>query len=332
MSAFRSDVEALRGYAAFSVLAAHTFLLTPSLVDYAPIVRFVFNENAAVLLFFIISGYVLGLQLDALRGRHAERYLQFIVRRVFRIWPPLVASIAVCYALGGGTLLDSIEGALFVLSPIHLPVWTIIIEWYAAFLVPVIYLVARRGGIIANIAFAFVLWRLFRSHDDDWHNWTKYLIFFHAGMLIDAMRPYVVRIPRPIYIAVVTLAFCAYGSGSVLAGVYEWRTWEWFAMQGIAALVLLACVVHRNAFGEILRSAPMRYIGGVSFSVYLIHFQLVVLFGLAAIPITLALAYPMHRFVEIPANNLGRAAASFFMRFMGAQFLRAQRNPSVTTT
>jgi peptidoglycan/LPS O-acetylase OafA/YrhL len=195
-------------------------------------------------------------------------------------------------------------------------VWTIIIEWYAAFLVPVIYLVARRGGIFGNIAMAFVLWKLFRSNGHDWHHWTKYLIFFHAGMLIDAMRPFVVRIPRPIYLAVVTVAFCAYGSASLLAGVYEWDGPAWISTQGIGALVLLACIVHRGAFSTILRSAPMRYIGSVSFSVYLIHLHFVLVFGLAAIPITLALAYPMHRFVEIPSNNLGRAVSSFLMRVM----------------
>jgi peptidoglycan/LPS O-acetylase OafA/YrhL len=111
-SARVSELDSVRGLAAFVVLLHHlwetvlpdqnTFPLQgfpgfghDRLVDVAfwisvtPL-RLLFSGHAAVGVFFVLSGFAL---MKSLEGPRRQRYLPFIVRRIFRIYPPFALVI-----------------------------------------------------------------------------------------------------------------------------------------------------------------------------------------------------------------------------------------------
>ncbi|MBC7839889.1 MAG: hypothetical protein H7Y39_14815 [Nitrospiraceae bacterium] len=55
--------------------------------------------NGAVTLFFVISGFVLGLSLDRVKGGLISTYLTFVIRRAFRVYPALILSLLAVGAL-----------------------------------------------------------------------------------------------------------------------------------------------------------------------------------------------------------------------------------------
>ena len=87
---FSSRLEALRGVAAVMVAVWHTFAICPGSGLQAVAIEWIrrfSNGNAAVTLFFVLSGYVLGLSLRKSSESSAKQVLGFGVRRLFRIYP-----------------------------------------------------------------------------------------------------------------------------------------------------------------------------------------------------------------------------------------------------
>lgn len=95
------ELDSLRGLAALTVFLYHLQLLWAQDVQPAsPAVRFLLMQVApfgteSVMLFFVLSGFV--LSLPAISGR-PQTYFTFAVRRVFRIYVPYLAAIAVSVA------------------------------------------------------------------------------------------------------------------------------------------------------------------------------------------------------------------------------------------
>ena len=92
-------VESLRLLAAIVVVAQH---LAEAYPDVGPLLalRHAGPGLVGVLLFFLISGYVVPMSL---KGPFAP--LPFLLRRVFRIYPLLLVAFALCLVVGAGGLL-----------------------------------------------------------------------------------------------------------------------------------------------------------------------------------------------------------------------------------
>src|SRR6266496_177159 len=95
---FITRLESLRGVAAMTVAIGHSFrvfhgdgaqALASTWIDR------VFNGNAAVTLFFVLSGYVLGLSLRNASAFSVRSMGAFGVRRFFRIYPVFLLSTLV---------------------------------------------------------------------------------------------------------------------------------------------------------------------------------------------------------------------------------------------
>jgi peptidoglycan/LPS O-acetylase OafA/YrhL len=90
-------LEAFRGLGAAVVLLNHCFAMVPwpdgkPQVVAIKLIAALMNGHAFLMGFFVISGYVLGLSLDAGQGRE-HNVRRFYVRRLFRIYPAHVVSI-----------------------------------------------------------------------------------------------------------------------------------------------------------------------------------------------------------------------------------------------
>jgi peptidoglycan/LPS O-acetylase OafA/YrhL len=95
----RPALDGLRGLAALTVVIGHTLGVRPAPVlqqtlDRTPVVA-LWDGSAAVVLFFVLSGFVLALPfLDAA----APRWSTFLVRRHARIYPAYLVAIALAIA------------------------------------------------------------------------------------------------------------------------------------------------------------------------------------------------------------------------------------------
>src|SRR5262249_15798085 len=105
-------LDAMRGIAALTVVLYHSLLTLPAFapmylhdpstmgavafgLTHSPL-HLLFAGHEAVVLFFIISGYVLALPY---LGRSAPSYGAFVVKRGFRIYVAYVAVVTVCLVL-----------------------------------------------------------------------------------------------------------------------------------------------------------------------------------------------------------------------------------------
>ena len=110
-SARVDELDSLRGLAAVNVMASHLLLCLPLIfagvhdrgsaspltyaILYTPLHLFV-AANEAVILFFILSGFVLSLPFFSPRP---PSYREFAIRRVCRIYLPFLASLAIALVI-----------------------------------------------------------------------------------------------------------------------------------------------------------------------------------------------------------------------------------------
>jgi peptidoglycan/LPS O-acetylase OafA/YrhL len=97
------SLDVLRGIAAFIVLLGHLFLMYPEALRLEiptwlriSVLRILVNGHASVILFFVLSGYVLSIPF--LNGK-APPYISYLIKRVFRIYIPFAISIFIAALL-----------------------------------------------------------------------------------------------------------------------------------------------------------------------------------------------------------------------------------------
>jgi peptidoglycan/LPS O-acetylase OafA/YrhL len=165
-------VEAFRGIGAILVLWTHCLVVLP-FVRQTPQSGLIFlqimllNGHLALMVFFVISGYVLGLSLDKGAGRPGN-VRDFFIRRVFRIYPAHMVAVGVI-ALVLSTFDHSVRpaqasplfGALFS-TPVTTPevffnallvrvglngiTWSLAVEMAVSLVFPLFYLVSRHSS------------------------------------------------------------------------------------------------------------------------------------------------------------------------------------------
>ena len=221
---FLTRIESVRGLAALCVALTHAagFLL---LIDHdvvllgrSSIRGFVldvfygfFNGETAVILFFVISGVVIGRALDARRSG----FVHFLIRRVFRLYPAHIVATLGIVGLGwlfltGTPPLDftsypdlgalhaawlngesfnplkprSVVGTLTMAGwSLNLVIWSLYAEMCAAPLLPIFHNLNRRGSGWLDAGVLTLLIGLSLLNWD--HLWSRYLFVFYLGMMVE---------------------------------------------------------------------------------------------------------------------------------------------------
>jgi len=99
---FSPRLEAIRGIAALMVALCHSMgavlLLTPTdhWLRQASVV--LGNGGAAVTIFFVLSGHVLGLSIKTINIHPIRYWFVFLIRRVLRIYPAMLVCLLSCAA------------------------------------------------------------------------------------------------------------------------------------------------------------------------------------------------------------------------------------------
>jgi len=98
-------LQSLRGLAALSVIIGHGLIVLPPTL-FAWAISGIFEQDAAVVFFYVLSGFVLSQSL-----RRDSRFFPFLLRRLARLLPVLWASLAAAIVVSIVVAGPPIEGA-----------------------------------------------------------------------------------------------------------------------------------------------------------------------------------------------------------------------------
>jgi peptidoglycan/LPS O-acetylase OafA/YrhL len=301
---FHPRIEALRGVAALMVALFHSIHVLP--VDGEPRVFFrtiwdlpgspqmiatrlfmvVFNGGAAVSLFFVISGFVLALSLDRDERPAPQLSCSFVLRRFFRIYPPLALNVVI-FAVAIWAVSDQWrwlfqdvpsaralrDNLILVSYGVNGATWSLAVELLAVPFILVVHLVTRKRSpwsilipaVIARIAL-FTPWLLLRIHFLYW-----FLFMFIWGMAIPPLaRPWVGLLSRRL----TTVLLCA-GALLLLTArfVFGYTSRTSLGVEGIGATILVSIVAYGTEIAPLalLDRGAVRFLGRTSYSFYLYH-------------------------------------------------------------
>lgn len=360
--------DTVRGLAALSVVFSHyigaygwptTSTAVKQAWSYSPLHIF-WDGFAAVSLFYVLSGLVLSIKyFRQTRRPDLSPYSlsHFLTSRVFRIWPPYLLIFVLSYAsrrwvdlFEGATIPppnpwlfstwnSSIplvklvrEGLLLQLSDYALvpQAWTLPIELAISFLVPVgILLASRHTGWLAfftllligplgatYFVFHFAAGILLAKYHSDIRAWLEPRRGWKFALLLMGLFFYTFRYTLPVY--------------------FSWKlptSIPWL-VTGLGSSLLLMVVIASERARTILSLSGLRFIGKISYSIYLIHFLVLILLtprffqflhapssalafawwlGAAfTVLTTIGLAALSHRFVEVPSMAFGKSLPKRF--------------------
>jgi peptidoglycan/LPS O-acetylase OafA/YrhL len=120
-------IEGLRAYLALWILAGHVCWFSGFKPEaFVSLLGMLRTEPYAVQLFIIISGFVIMLALD----KHRETYVQFIVRRFFRLFPVFIVLFVVAIPLSRVHLWNLTHASQYLTPELIDPFVAIVVSWW----------------------------------------------------------------------------------------------------------------------------------------------------------------------------------------------------------
>jgi peptidoglycan/LPS O-acetylase OafA/YrhL len=353
-----SELDSLRGIAAFLVLLQHARVMgldprplaspllergAHMLMHFSPL-RVLEFGRAAVLFFFVLSGYVL---VRALLRNGSPGLLAFAAQRSVRLLLPVAASVLLSVGLYAALvddpallrgalrdhtlhlwreapgLFDVLRASALLITasdPVELnPVlWSLVHEWRLTLLLPLVLLFRGRVWWLLALGCAGMALGALGSGSENrvqlgpqFHSTVASSLYFSLAIAAGAALAMAGPLPsltREQRLAGGIAALALFGLASDVA-VY------------IASVLLIVVAQQPGRFQNLLRRAPLVWLGHVSYSLYLVHApvlaaSVVLLHG--ALPIwaclvvgmvaALAAAEAFHRLVEVPSRDLARWA------------------------
>lgn len=340
---FEPRLESLRGIAAFIVAIHHTFWReAPGSVlnSIADVILWPTHNQACVLFFFVLSGYVLGLALE-----RQGAFFPYITRRAFRILPLFVVSVLFAYAsvtLAGqgegwpmrttGELWDNLLLRSFLING---PTWSIYPEIIGSIWLPLLVFLHGRCPhrwrwplfILVSTVMAFSPLRLV---------FWFYCGFFLPGEISKILgRSWLIR--TVVFVAGYALVF-------YIATVAEYYKFKTIGPSAIGASMMIGAVISSSSFMTWLNARPLRFLGRVSYSFYLLHWPVYYLWSVAYIALApapgfaanfllsaasistaLVVSQLTYAYIELPFIDLGKKfAAAIFVRSAASGDLQKQ--------
>lgn len=175
------QLDSIRGLAAMSVFISHIILVKTEIFTFAmntPLKLFT-DGHAAVMLFFVLSGFVLSL---AFLNKDKMLYISYLIKRIFRIYIPYLVAIAIAMVSSVYFFNNSIKGLsswfesswtelpnieliiehVFILGNIHTDtfnnvIWSLVHELRISLIFPLVVLIIKRMDIKWSLLSCFIL-------------------------------------------------------------------------------------------------------------------------------------------------------------------------------
>lgn len=302
-------LTALRGAAALMVAVGHSLMVLSVEIPLASqykhfqevsgiqslitrILLAVFNGNSAVILFFVLSGFVLGLSLDRSTGGPVSTYCGFVVRRAFRIYPTLILSL-LCVgavmpwlvnlneAIHGTAWFNSLYRSPFSIEDLGSnlllmntdmnPVcWTLRVELMVALVLPPLHALTRKTGAWCDLLLLMLLgWLSVEYAPIEILKWT---VAFYFGLVLTRWGGWIADLGR-------TSPW--EGRVNILLAITAFLWPAPMVYGALSACVLIACLVYGPdlQWFRCLDVRWLRLLGQVSYSFYLVH--LIILYCMA---------------------------------------------------
>jgi peptidoglycan/LPS O-acetylase OafA/YrhL len=351
-----ASIDGLRGWAALTVVMSH--IVGGLGIGDAPFlaslpVRLAWDGVAAVAAFFVLSGFVLCLPF-----RHratsfklfANTTMSYWIRRAFRIYPSHIVVIAACIPLVGlvenrgllgwspwlsaqwveipawiqilkNFVMLAPETDTHVLNPV---IWTLVVELKIGIIFPIIALIGETGGAVALLVATLVLGNalLWLELQGTW----IFLFQFMLGALLFQLCRH--KSTHSFIFGAMTLA-----AAMLLYWIFHiCDNKEAIAAQiviGISFFFLIGAAIVFSPFSRILETYISQLLGQISFTLYLVHLPVLLLFARffspTAFPTTVAfclgyvlcsitLAYCLTRMIEKPFIRKGRQIANDYCK------------------
>lgn len=350
------ELDSLRGLAALVVFFSHALgminlidrpygnLLTNSFL------HFFWDGAAAVVLFFVLSGFVLALPYVGEKRRSMD-FVPFYIRRVLRIYPAYYAALAFSlilkfyvFKIGSleglsefatqfwwweNSMLDwkSVVKHLLMVGPqydmgqIDPIIWSLVVEMKISLIYPFVILILTRIKNLSGAAlFLLLTIELYRFTKIDL---LSYLPLFVMGGLMAVYKERIIDFVSKLSLwklsvfAIVGLALYT-SRYSLRISFINYTYTNYLIGAGVCMIIAISISIYKVK--SILSLKPFKYLGDISYSLYLLHFPIILAVtsliyprtGSIKIPwivslaITLMLPYLNYRLVEVPFMNMGK--------------------------
>jgi peptidoglycan/LPS O-acetylase OafA/YrhL len=278
-----SELDALRGIAALSVVLWHFLCATYTSLPAPQVIYWISRGDGAVVLFFLLSGFVLSLPFQ--RGQKPT-YLAFAIRRLCRIYLPYLAGIGL---------------SILVITFVAVSKIPELSAWFN-----------QSCGVPFN-------GRIALEHLLLIGNFTLHIAsLFIIGILLARYRETLVRgyrrIPAGAKWAALVCAMVLYRA-SMESPIVLLRDYG-CALAGAAFIVF---ALGSARISGVLRKPVFTFLGNVSYAVYLNHLSVIFLLAFLCYPVlplwllcfaivatTLLISFPFWTYIERPSISLGR--------------------------
>jgi peptidoglycan/LPS O-acetylase OafA/YrhL len=289
------ELQGLRGLAVLGVVFYHS---RPRL-EGTPFYGAAAWGWAGVNLFFVLSGFLITSILLESRGK-PHYFRNFYGRRVLRIWPVYVLTLAICYVKADWFVGEPTSVAIrtapwwayifFVQNLFHLnlppgigPTWSLAIEeQYYVIWAPLVRFLKRPWMMAGVLGTALVVSPMLRMTHFGWITTTDtvtHLDGIAMGSLI-ALGLHTVTLARRTWLMLggcgmlvgFPLAFTVAGGTAFLDSALSCGF-------GGAVLAAIASTGARNWVSAALRRGPLAYYGKISYGLYMIHIMVFIYYG-----------------------------------------------------
>jgi peptidoglycan/LPS O-acetylase OafA/YrhL len=250
------------------------------------------NGGAAVTLFFLLSGLVLGPSLAKIQINF-RGLLSFFTKRIIRLYPVyiLILVLTALYMRFGYsyqtfpassawynwwmhfdmTLREFILNFFFVHAYVGGVTWTLRAILITSFIFPIFFLINKKTPWWLDIIFsALLVYSSFTFLNIEGFRDLRYLYMFYLGLMIPKFKNFFSQIPNWVAMAALPFAIVLMLSFRYLTNEYQ---------GGVIEAIISFFIIGIAAYGEkvralnILDSRALKFFGKISYSLYLIHFS-----------------------------------------------------------
>ena len=299
-----NGLDSLRGAAAVIVCCHHYSnglfgTLSPDNI-FVKIFSFLLCDRSAVILFFVLSGYVLSLSLM----KNKQSYLQFLCKRVFRILPAYwicMIFVTVLVSLSSNDILfrafpneiihnlnfeyyinaislvsnliwpQSMTSAHSVGNPFDSSSWSLVYEMIISACLPILFvLITKQTKCSSLISIAYII--IFYNYSNQYTAILYYSCFFSMGALI---AHYEKKFPiKRISGFIVVIAMLFFMSPNIrnLFPTLKFIRLEFLDLiAGFSSIALILSAKYNYQMKKVLELNILKFYGNISYSFYLFH-------------------------------------------------------------